>query len=71
MTGTAYPHAPWRTSSHTGKDECVEVADIPGAVAEPAVVVVLVRDTKDRAAGHLTVDPRAWTVFLRQAAATV
>ncbi|MFI5605701.1 DUF397 domain-containing protein [Amycolatopsis sp. NPDC051903] len=47
----------WHKSSHsTTQANCVEVAT--------SVVEVGVRDTKDRAAGHLTVSAEAWTSFL-------
>jgi uncharacterized protein DUF397 len=47
----------WRKSSRSvNTSDCVEVA--------PSAAVVGVRDTKDRAAGHLTVSPGAWTAFL-------
>lgn len=52
----------WHKSSYSGGggNDCVEVADnIPG--------VVLVRDTKDHAAGTLAVGPRAWKAFLESA----
>lgn len=50
--------AQWRKSSYSqgGQGECVEVA--------PAPVEVLVRDTKDREGGNLTVPGEAWTAFL-------
>lgn len=47
----------WRTSSYTtGQGNCVEVGQARGAV--------VVRDTKNRPAGALTVSPAAWTAFL-------
>jgi hypothetical protein len=47
----------WRKSSRSANtSDCVEVA--------PAAAVIGVRDTKDRAAGHLVITPRAWSVFL-------
>jgi len=50
--------APWRTSSHSGNEgQCVEVAPVTGAVG--------VRDSKDRAHGHLAVTRATWTAFTR------
>ncbi|GAA1946057.1 DUF397 domain-containing protein [Amycolatopsis minnesotensis] len=54
----------WRKSSYSGmgggdNNECVEVA--------VSTETVGVRDTKDRAAGHLTVSPAAWAAFTRTA----
>lgn len=50
----------WRKSSFSGGgNNCVEVA--------PSASVVGVRDTKDRAAGHLTVSASAWAAFLAKA----
>jgi hypothetical protein len=49
------PGANWRTSSWSNDQNCVEVADLPG--------VVLVRDSKNRAAGHLTVSAGTWVEF--------
>ncbi|MEU6129273.1 DUF397 domain-containing protein [Saccharopolyspora sp. NPDC047091] len=47
----------WRTSSYSnGGGQCVEVGGLPGGAA--------VRDSKDRAAGHLSFDRPQWTVFL-------
>ncbi|TWH69345.1 uncharacterized protein DUF397 [Micromonospora olivasterospora] len=51
--------ARWRTSARSSSNggDCVEVADnLPG--------VVLVRDSKDRAAGTLTFHPTAWRAFV-------
>ncbi|MGW4484264.1 DUF397 domain-containing protein [Amycolatopsis sp. NPDC004368] len=52
----------WRKSSYSsgGADNCVEV----GFDAR----VTGVRDTKDRAAGNLTVAPVAWSAFLESVA---
>ncbi|MFC8520130.1 DUF397 domain-containing protein [Streptomyces sp. NPDC057257] len=47
----------WRTSSYTGSENCVEVAD-----NDP--LEVMVRDTKDRNGGRLTVQPATWTAFV-------
>ncbi|MFI6760888.1 DUF397 domain-containing protein [Micromonospora sp. NPDC050417] len=54
MTG-----AQWRKSSRSGNNggSCVEVAD-------NLLGVVLVRDTKDRDGGTLTVAPDAWRAFV-------
>ena len=49
--------AAWHKSSHsTDQSNCVEVATSP--------VEIGIRDTKDRAGGHLTVSLAAWTAFL-------
>lgn len=47
----------WRKSSYSGADggECVEVASATG--------VVMVRDTKDRDSGTLTMPASAWRAF--------
>jgi hypothetical protein len=46
----------WRKSRHSGNNGgCIEVADLPGAVA--------IRDSKDPAGPALVVDPRAWRAF--------
>ncbi|WP_329030671.1 MULTISPECIES: DUF397 domain-containing protein [unclassified Streptomyces] len=47
----------WRTSSYTGTENCVEVADNDS-------VGVMVRDTKDRSRGIVVVGPAAWTEFM-------
>jgi hypothetical protein len=54
------PQAPltrtWRASSYSDSArQCVEVAQAGAAC--------LVRDTKDRAAGHLAFSPATWTAF--------
>jgi hypothetical protein len=50
----------WRTSSYSPNgSDCVEVAD--------SREVALVRDTKNRGAGHITVSADAWSAFLRVA----
>lgn len=55
-----HAHSNWRKSSYSNQETvCVEVSIEPGAVG--------VRDTKSRAAGHLTVTPDAWTAFVRAA----
>ncbi|MEU0339594.1 DUF397 domain-containing protein [Streptomyces bobili] len=53
------PVAPnWRTSSYTGTENCVEVAD-----NDPQHVMV--RDTKARNRGILAVQRHAWTAFVK------
>ncbi|MEU3841102.1 DUF397 domain-containing protein [Streptomyces sp. NPDC028635] len=47
----------WRTSSYTGTENCVEVAD-----NNPAVV--LVQDTKQRDGGRLALPLAAWAHFV-------
>ena len=47
----------WRTSTYTGTENCVEVAD-----NEPTTVMV--RDTKDRSCGNLAVKPAVWAAFV-------
>ncbi|MBD0842003.1 DUF397 domain-containing protein [Streptomyces sp. TRM68416] len=47
----------WRTSSYTGTENCVEVAD-----NKPELVMV--RDTKARSRGILAIQPAAWAVFV-------
>ncbi|MEU4668834.1 DUF397 domain-containing protein [Amycolatopsis sp. NPDC023774] len=52
--------AAWRKSSYSTNDSnCVEVDTSP--------VEIGIRDTKDRAGGHLTLSPAAWTAFLTSA----
>jgi hypothetical protein len=48
----------WRTASYSGANggECVEVASATGAV--------IVRDTKNRNGGMLTVPASAWRAFI-------
>ncbi|MBQ1084140.1 MULTISPECIES: DUF397 domain-containing protein [unclassified Nocardiopsis] len=48
--------APWRTSSYTQQQNCVEVADAPGLSA--------VRDTKNRQQGHLAFASPEWRAFV-------
>lgn len=50
--------SPWRKSSWSngGGGGCVEVARTSGTV--------LIRDTTNRAAGHIDVAPEVWTDFL-------
>ncbi|MGW4942944.1 DUF397 domain-containing protein [Actinoplanes sp. NPDC004185] len=46
----------WRKSSYSGTSGCVEVAVVGDQV--------LIRDTKNRDAGHLTVSRECWNNFL-------
>jgi hypothetical protein len=48
----------WRTASYSGANggECVEVASVADAV--------MMRDTKDRNGGTLTVPASAWRAFI-------
>ncbi|MFC9291409.1 DUF397 domain-containing protein [Streptomyces sp. NPDC057052] len=57
----AVPEAAWRKSSYStgGGGECLEVADVSGAV--------LVRDSKRPTGDRLAVGPEAWTEFVRLA----
>ncbi|MDA3646645.1 DUF397 domain-containing protein [Saccharopolyspora indica] len=53
------PHRPegWRKSKYSGgQTNCVEVGRVDGGAA--------VRDTKNRAAGHLTTTAGQWAAFL-------
>ena len=52
----------WRTSSYTGTENCVEVAD-----NEPTKVMV--RDTKDRSCRTMAVEPTVWMAFVEFAKA--
>ena len=54
--------ARWRKSSYSGDTggECVEVADLTGHIA--------IRDSKNPAAGVLTVTPDAFSALVRVAA---
>ncbi|WP_405646475.1 DUF397 domain-containing protein [Streptomyces sp. NBC_00019] len=47
----------WRTSTYTGTENCVEVAD-----NEPTKVMV--RDTKTRSRGTMAVQPTTWVAFM-------
>ncbi|WP_019056636.1 DUF397 domain-containing protein [Streptomyces prunicolor] len=47
----------WRTSSYTGTENCVEVAD-----NEPTMVMV--RDTKERSRRAVAVQPVTWVAFV-------
>lgn len=50
----------WRKSqASSANNACVEVALTPDAVG--------IRDTKDRAAGHLALTPGSWSAFLEKA----
>ncbi|MEC3975068.1 DUF397 domain-containing protein [Amycolatopsis sp. H20-H5] len=57
---TEVEYTEWRKSSRSsgGANNCVEVAYAPSTVA--------VRDTKDRAAGHLTATSDGWSALLAQ-----
>lgn len=47
----------FRKSTRSNQGECVEVAtNLPG--------VVVVRDSKDRDGGRLTIDPATWAAFI-------
>lgn len=50
-------HPNWRTSSYTGTENCVEVAD-----NDPTVVRV--RDTKDREHALMALRPTSWAHFV-------
>ncbi|WP_329221161.1 DUF397 domain-containing protein [Streptomyces sp. NBC_01485] len=50
----------WRTSTYTKSDSCVEVADNDAQK-------VMVRDTKDRGRGVLSVPPAPWAGFVEYA----
>ncbi|WP_433698778.1 DUF397 domain-containing protein [Nocardiopsis sp. CA-288880] len=54
-------HMKFRKSSYSGAttQNCVEVADLPGAAA--------VRDTQNRDLGHLTFGAAEWEALLRTA----
>ncbi|GAB3482917.1 DUF397 domain-containing protein [Amycolatopsis cihanbeyliensis] len=58
MTTPEHAELTWRKSSHSNANngDCVEVATTARAAA--------VRDSKDPAAGHLTLEPAAWRAFL-------
>jgi hypothetical protein len=71
----------WRTSSYSGSDaNCVEVAawhtssystnDSNCVEVATAATTVGIRDTKDRAGGHLTIPAPAWVAFLSSAASS-
>ncbi|MFE1103528.1 DUF397 domain-containing protein [Nocardiopsis alba] len=46
----------FRKSSYSNPNNCVEVADVPGASA--------VRDSQNPASGHLTFSSSEWTALL-------
>ncbi|MET9712636.1 DUF397 domain-containing protein [Nocardiopsis alba] len=46
----------FRKSSYSDRNNCVEVADIPGASA--------VRDSQNPGSGHLTFSSNEWTALL-------
>jgi len=48
----------WRTASYSGGQNCVELSVTPDDTH--------VRDTKDRAGGHLTVPQSAWNALFDQ-----
>ncbi|MGA5454132.1 DUF397 domain-containing protein [Streptomyces umbrinus] len=50
----------WRTSSYTGTESCVEVAD-----NDPNKVMI--RDTKTRTGGTVAIPRSAWTYFVEYA----
>lgn len=47
----------WRTSSYTGTESCIEVAD-----NDP--MMIMVRDTKHREQGLIALRPASWTHFV-------
>lgn len=56
--GTAVTTTPkWRTSSYTGTENCVEVAD-----SDPRTVMV--RDSKDRRGAVLAFPRASWMAFI-------
>lgn len=55
MNLASNPHG-WRKSRRSEKENCVEV----GYLGENAAV----RDSKNRAAGYLTLTPAQWSAFL-------
>ncbi|MEU0938181.1 DUF397 domain-containing protein [Embleya sp. NPDC005971] len=55
---TGIDAAPWRTASYSiDNNGCVEAA--------PLATKTGVRDTKNRACGHLEIGPAAWTALVR------
>ncbi|MFJ9556318.1 DUF397 domain-containing protein [Nocardiopsis sp. NPDC101807] len=56
---TSTPHLNFRKSSYSNPQNCVEVADLPGAAA--------VRDTQYRELGHLTFGAAEWAALLSTA----
>ena len=56
MSSNDYPDAAWRKSRRSnGQAECVEVGHV--------VNMILVRDTKDRDGGTLSISADAWRTF--------
>lgn len=55
LLATDLSTARWRTSSHSGQNECVQVAGLPGVVA--------VRDSKNPKGPALTFPLEAWRAF--------
>lgn len=47
----------WRTSTYTGTENCIEVAD-------NELTKVMVRDTKARSRGAMAVQPITWMAFV-------
>lgn len=58
-TSTSAEQLSFRKSSYSTPQNCVEVADLPSAAA--------VRDTQNRAAGHLVFPVTEWAALLRSA----
>ena len=58
MNPSELPHSRWRKSSYSGSHEgdCVEIADLNGHIG--------IRDSKNPAAGHLTLTRQAFTTLL-------
>jgi hypothetical protein len=65
-------HAEWRKSSYSGANgSCVEVAPLPGGIADGAVTAgpgeargsIAVRDSKDRGGPALVFTARQWRSF--------
>ncbi|MET7992908.1 DUF397 domain-containing protein [Amycolatopsis sp. NPDC005232] len=78
MIAPSFTQATWRKSSYTtNESNCVEFAawhkschstDQSNCIEVAASSVEIgIRDTKDRAGGHLTVSPGAWVAFLSSA----
>ncbi|MFB4303311.1 DUF397 domain-containing protein [Actinomadura sp. NTSP31] len=62
MNTPQLPRVHWRKSTHSGADEgnCIEVADLEGHIG--------VRDSKNPAAGHLTLTRRNFAALLTRLA---
>ncbi|MEU8304973.1 DUF397 domain-containing protein [Actinomadura sp. NPDC048955] len=58
MSNPELPRSPWRKSSHSGGDEgnCVEIAELDGHIG--------IRDSRNPAAGHLTLTRQHFTSLL-------